>query len=331
MLAVNSKCFKHLEKNVDESATQSVRHIVVDVAKGQRIDNFLLSTLRGVPRARVYRLLRRGEVRVNGGRVRPTYRLQEGDRVRIPPVRNLPAAAPVPRVSAAMRRDLEQAVLHADEALLVLNKPAGYAVHGGSGVSLGIIEALREIMAEPRLELAHRLDRDTSGCLVIARTRAALVELHAALRARAVKKTYVALVHGRWPAKRRTVQLPLHRYVTNAGERRVRVADHGKPSRTDFRLLASVASASWIEAFPQTGRTHQIRVHAAAVGNPLIGDDKYRPAALRAVETRDGGAGPALCLHAQRLTFEFGGERRRFVCEPPPDFQSVWDRLAENR
>ena len=340
MLAVKSKCFKHLEKQLDPTPTPSVRHVVVDDPEGQRIDNFLLNALRGVPRARVYRLLRRGEVRVNGGRVKPTYRLQPGDRVRIPPVR-LPTpdpeasastqAATSSAVSAGMRLDLERALLHEDDALLVLNKPAGYAVHGGSGVSLGIIEALRELRDEPGLELAHRLDRDTSGCLVVARTRRALLELHEALRTRAVKKTYAALVHGRWPGKRRSVQLPLLRYVTRGGERRVRVDDHGKPSRTDFSVVEATDSVSWLQAFPQTGRTHQIRVHAAAVGNPLLGDDKYRPAALRKVELEVAGARIGLCLHAQQLSFEFRGRRCRFACAPPAEFQSAWAAFAENQ
>ena len=163
------------------------------------------------------------------------------------------------------------------------------------------------------------------------RSTKALLELHEALRERAVKKTYVALVHGRWPAKRRSVQLPLHRYVAGTGERRVRVADHGKPSRTDFSLVRATDSVSWLQAYPQTGRTHQIRVHAAAVGNPLLGDDKYRSAPLRQVELSAAGGRIRLCLHAEQLTFEFRGRKCRFSCPAPAEFQSAWDALAENR
>jgi 23S rRNA pseudouridine955/2504/2580 synthase len=327
ILAAKSKCFKRLEKFVEDKSTNRVRYVEVDQAQGQRIDNFLLGLLTGVPRSRVYRLLRKGEVRVNGGRVKATYRLREADRVRIPPVRmevrGEGAVAPVPRVQA---RALASSIIHEDADLLVLNKPAGLAVHGGSGIALGIIEALRQMRAEPGLELAHRLDRDTSGCLLIARSPSALRELHAALRERTVKKRYAALVHGIWPTKRNTVRLRLHKYVTPSGERRVRVSDQGKPSRTDFHVVATASRATWVSAFPHTGRTHQIRVHAASSGNPIVGDSKYRPDALRAMELELGIDG--LCLHAEKLVLPFRGDWLKFVCSPPSAFVSAWEALS---
>ena len=281
----------------------------------------------GVPRSRVYRLLRKGEVRVNGGRVKATYRLCEADRVRIPPVRITASGDPTP-VPRGQLQHLDQAIIHEDEALLVLNKPAGLAVHGGSGITYGVIEALRQLRQDSKLELVHRLDRDTSGCLVIAKQRSALRELHAVMREREVKKRYSALVHGAWPSKRVTVQLRLHRYVTASGERRVRVSDQGKASRTEFQVVARAAAATWVTAFPHTGRTHQIRVHAAASGNPIVGDSKYRPDALQDLESRLGVTG--LCLHAERLSFEFRGERLKFSCAPPKSFALAWEALSQH-
>ena len=236
----------------------------------QRIDNYLLRRLKGVPKSHVYRVLRSGEVRVNSARVKPDYRLQPGDRVRVPPVR-LGASAPRPAPRA-----LDLPVVYEDESLLVLDKPAGIAVHGGSGVSFGVIESLRAERPQARvLELAHRLDRDTSGLLVVAKKRSALVELHRMLREGEVEKTYVALVHGRWSGGARDLRESLHKYVTASGERRVAVRGDGLLAHTRARPIAAGDELSALELRLMTGRTHQIRVHLAHAGHPVVGDDKY--------------------------------------------------------
>ena len=265
---------------------------IVEVEAGdaqQRIDNFLLRELRGLPRSRVYGLLRRGEVRVNGGRVKPAHRLAAGDQVRIPPVR-LRQSEPV----ATGQRTLHQltaAILYEDDHFLAINKPAGLAVHGGSGVSGGVIEGLRELRPHSRLELVHRLDRDTSGVLLLARRGPALRAAHEAFVRGHVRKTYRAVVAGRWPRHRHLIEAPLMRFV-RGGERLVRVDPEGRSARTEFSVVDARASTTLIEARPATGRTHQIRVHAAHAGHPILGDDKYGA---------DGQRSGRLMLHALRL------------------------------
>jgi 23S rRNA pseudouridine955/2504/2580 synthase len=312
----------------NDGAIRSVRHVEIGDAAGQRVDNFLLGLLKGVPKSRIYQMVRKGEVRVNGGRIKPTYRLSPGDTVRIPPVRDRAQAAEPVMGSRDLQR-LEAAVIFENDALMVLDKPAGIAVHGGSGITFGVIEGLRRLRPGAQLELAHRLDRDTSGCLLIAKGRSALLELHAALRERVVKKRYAVLVHGVWQRKTRTVRLGLHRYVTASGERRVRVAQSGKPSRTDFEVIEAAECATWLRARPHTGRTHQIRVHALASGHAVVGDDKYAPAPDRELAASLGVR--RLCLHAEGLTLSFGGEQLRFTCLPPEDFRQAWAVLAEYR
>ena len=242
---------------------------------GQRVDNYLLGRLKGAPRSLIYRILRRGEVRVNKGRIRPDYRLQAGDLLRIPPVRLEPRQAPS-RPADAVLRQLAAAILYEDDRILVLNKPSGLAVHGGSGLRYGVIEGLRALRPEARyLELVHRLDRETSGCLLIARRRSALRILHELLRENRIDKRYLALVRGRWADGRRVVEAPLRKNVLRSGERIVRVDPAGKPSRSVFRPLAVGELASLMEVRLDTGRTHQIRVHAAHIGHPIAGDEKY--------------------------------------------------------
>ena len=239
---------------------------------GQRVDNFLMRQCRGVPRSHIYRVLRTGEVRVNSRRVDSTCRLKEGDRVRVPPIR-------VDETRASLRSQappVDLPVILEDEALLVVDKPAGIAVHGGSGVSFGVIEAMRAARPQQRfLELVHRLDRDTSGLLMIAKKRSALTALHAALRAGRVRKRYLALVRGAFGPAARTVELPLKKFVATSGERRVSVHPEGRESKTVFRLERRVGEFSLVSADLHTGRTHQIRVHLAHVGFPIAGDDKY--------------------------------------------------------
>ncbi len=279
-----------------------MRHLRVDAeAAGQRVDNFLLGQLKGVPRSLVYRLLRRGEVRVNKGRAKPHQRLAAGDEVRIPPVRTA-AAATVGAVPVGLMADLAARILYEDDRVLVLDKPAGVAVHGGSGIAHGVIEALRSARPGAELELVHRLDRDTSGCLIIAKRRSALRFLHAQLRADQVYKRYQALLLGPLAGRVQRVELPLRKNLLQGGERMVRV-DHadGKPALTVFRRLAAYGGMTLADVELHTGRTHQIRVHAAAIGAPVAGDDKYGRSEDQAL-ARELGL-KRLFLHAAELRF----------------------------
>ncbi|HEX5049751.1 MAG TPA: RluA family pseudouridine synthase [Gammaproteobacteria bacterium] len=290
-----------------KTARSTARQRDVDAeAAGQRLDNFLLGELKGVPRSHVYRLIRSGQVRVNSGRVGPSYRLRAGDRVRVPPVAE--RAAPPPAEGGSFEW-LERRVVFEDARLLVLDKPAGLAVHGGSGVSLGCIEALRALRPElPDLELAHRLDRATSGCLLVAKRRSALRVLHALLREGKVSKRYLALVHGRWPANVKEVEAPL---VTRrpASEARVKVDAGGKPAKSSFRLLDIYGkTASLLEVSIATGRTHQIRVHAAHLGHPVAGDDRYGDPEVNASFARRGLRRMFLHAHSVELVWPETGE-----------------------
>lgn len=242
----------------------------------QRLDNFLISRLKGVPKSRIYRIVRKGEVRVNKGRVDVKYRLAIGDIVRIPPVRQSETDAETAFVNRALTDQLQRNILFEDELLLIVNKPSGFAVHGGSGIDSGIIEAFRKRNPEQRfLELVHRLDRDTSGCLLIAKKRSALRALHEQFRDDSVTKTYLALLSGQWSRKKIIVNQPLQKNVSKGGERMVVISKAGKESETLFRRLKCYPEATLVEASPKTGRTHQIRVHAAYLRHPIIGDDRY--------------------------------------------------------
>lgn len=281
---------------------QAVRVTAGDDESGRRIDNFLLGHLKGVPRSRVYRLIRSGEVRVNSRRVQASYRLTEGDVIRVPPVdQRGSAAAPVPerRVRADWIREL---VLWEDGDLLVLNKPAGLAVHGGSGISLGAIELLRATCGpHEHLELVHRLDRDTSGCLLVAKRGSALRRLHAQFREGTVDKRYLALLIGRWPGRARTIDAPLATEHRRGGERHVRVDAGGKEAITHMVPLERFAKAALVEVRLTTGRTHQIRVHAASIGHPVAGDRRYGPPDDPIV--REHGL-RRMFLHARSLVFQ---------------------------
>jgi 23S rRNA pseudouridine955/2504/2580 synthase len=292
----------------------------------QRVDNFLLRELRGLPRSRIYQMLRKGEVRVNGGRVKPTYRLQTGDEVRIPPVHGLAGAsqgAATAFIGEAVLDSVTRSVVFEDDHLLVLNKPSGMPVHGGSGLAIGAIEALRRLRPDQNLELVHRLDRDTSGCLLVAKSRATLRALHTALREREVKKDYALVVYGAWPRRVTSVQLPLRRYLTASGERRVRVADDGKPSRTDFTVRDSAPGATLLGARLHTGRTHRIRVHAAASRHPVVGDEKYATAEQLARSVQLGVR--RLCLHAEAVVLNLDGQKRRFQAPLPGALLAAWE------
>ena len=302
-------------------------HEVGDEGAQQRVDNYLTRLLKGVPKSHIYRILRSGEVRVNSRRVGPAHRLEIGDRLRLPPVQTAPstdpkiALRPVPRFSGR--------IVHEDEALVVVDKPSGVAVHGGSGVSSGVIEQLRRERPLARfLELVHRLDRDTSGLLLLAKKRSALTEMHRQLRQGEIEKVYLALAKGHWADAKRTVKLPLHKYVAGSGERRVRVEEEGRAAHTVFRLKRSYGDLSLLEAELKTGRTHQIRVHLAHLGYPIAGDDKYGDFDLNKALARRGLK--RMFLHASRLTLvhPLTKEPATYSAPLPPELTRFLSQLA---
>lgn len=316
-------------KSHHSSNSTGVRHLTItEGSDGQRIDNFLARELKGVPRSRVYRLLRKGEVRINGKRAQPTARLRLGDQVRLPPVRLESASEGPVAVPPGLADRLSASIVHEDTGLLVLNKPSGIAVHGGSGLRFGLIETLRQLRPDDRfLELVHRLDRETSGVLLVARKRSELRMLHALLRDGRVRKSYLALVAGRLPRGPLPVEVPLDRSA-KAGGGSVRAHAEGKASRTVFRRLRVFRNpdCSLAEVEIDTGRTHQIRVHGAHVGHPVVGDATYGDfplnRRLRTLGLR------RLFLHAREVVYEEpDGRRRAFVAEPGDDLQSVLRRL----
>ena len=293
---------------------------------GQRIDNFLRTQLRGVPKTLIYRILRKGEVRVNKGRIKPEYKLQAGDIVRVPPVRVPERDEPVPVAQGLLLR-LEAAIVYEDKALIILNKPAGIAVHGGSGLTFGVIEAFRQMRPDVKeLELVHRLDRDTSGLLMIAKKRSMLRHLHEALRGDGIDKRYMALVRGNWAASIKQVRAPLMKSNLRSGERMVEVnEDEGKESVTVFKVLRRFGDfATMVEARPITGRTHQIRVHTLHAGHCIAGDSKYGDEGF-SKEIRDLG-GKRLFLHAYMLTVPMpDGTEMKF--QAPVD--EMWAKTVE--
>jgi len=314
---------------MNDLAQDSVRRLKIDDdQEDQRLDNYLMTRLKGVPKSRIYKMVRGGEVRINGGRVEVGYRLKKGDEVRIPPVRvAAPTLAPVTRLPAGAAR-LVPRILYRDDALIALNKPPGMAVHGGSGISRGVIEQLRLELPECRmLELVHRLDRETSGVLLIALKRRALTGMHAAMRDGKVEKRYLTLVAGRWPNPLQHVKLPLHKRVTEEGEKRVTVRDEGQTAHTIFRRLQSFATFTLLEAELKTGRTHQIRVHTSHLGFPIAGDDKYGDFALNKTLASQGLK--RMFLHAASLSFihPISGERLQIEAPLPEDLQSFLDHL----
>ncbi len=305
---------------------------IADSDAGQRIDNFLLRHFKSVPRSRVYRLLRKGEVRVNGKRIDADYRLAAGDTVRLPPVRIEPDAAGPGRPSASLQALIERAVIHEDRHLLVIDKPSGVAVHGGSGMSFGVIETLRAARPGEPLELVHRLDRDTSGCLLVARDRPTLVALHALIRDGGLHKTYLALLAGSWQLGKKRIDAPLATDARERGERHVHVATTGKASVSVFQPVQFFGPlATLMEVEIPTGRTHQIRVHARHAGHPVLGDDKYgdreRNAAMREYGLH------RIFLHAHSVAFDWPGSGMPFHASAPlpPDLAAVIDRLPRAR
>ncbi len=306
------------------------RQVIVDAAHdGQRLDNYLRCELPHVPKSHVYRVIRTGEVRLNGKRAKPESRIAAGDVVRVPPVRQ---AAPDPpkRVPSGLVAMIEAAIIHEDRDLLVIDKPAGVAVHGGSGISFGVIEALRTSRPEEALELAHRLDRDTSGCLLVARRPASLRMLHALLRDNAFDKRYLALVRGKWDLGQKRIDVPLHTDARVGGERTVTVRATGKQAISDFRPVQCFGKlASLVEVALVTGRTHQIRVHAAHAGYPIAGDEKYGDAVFNERMAKLGLERMFLHAHSVSFTWPGSGKVVSVNAPLPPALASVIDRLAD--
>jgi 23S rRNA pseudouridine955/2504/2580 synthase len=310
---------------------EGVRHIeVAEEQAGQRLDNFVHKLLGDIPRSRIYRVIRKGEVRINGHRAGPDTRLQARDKVRIPPVRVRPPSE-VGRPSAALLETVRKAVIHEDDKLLVLDKPSGVAVHGGSGISFGVIEALRALRPDDSLELVHRLDRDTSGCLLVARNTSTLRTVHALLREGSFEKRYLALLKGKWDLGRKRIDIPLRTDIRVGGERTVKADASGKPSVSEFRPVQFFGKrATLVEVGIFTGRTHQIRVHAQHAGHPVAGDEKYGDEEFNA-ELKAIGL-DRMFLHAHSVSFEWpqGGEFS--VNTPlPPELAAVIDRLGDEK
>lgn len=308
------------------SARGPVHTVVVEAEEaGQRIDNFLVRHMKGVPRSHVYRVLRTGQVRVNRGRIRAHYRVRAGDEVRIPPLRTGTERPPPAAEDSAW---LQERILYRDADLLVLDKPAGVAVHAGSGIAHGVIERLRALYPQERgLELVHRLDRDTSGCLVVARNRAALGIAHRALREGRMEKRYLTLVAGRWAGGEREIRAPLLRGAARGGERLVAVDARGKAAVSRFRPLTRFRDATLMEVDLSTGRTHQIRAHAAHSGHPVAGDGKYGDAAFNR-RMRELGL-RRLFLHAQFVALDAGDGRPVWSASAPlpEELRAVLERL----
>ncbi|MFW1666170.1 MULTISPECIES: RluA family pseudouridine synthase [Acinetobacter] len=303
---------------------QSVTWFDVDEHQaGQRIDNFLFSRLKGVPKSRIYRLIREGQVRVNKKRIKAESKLNIGDQIRVAPIRYEPKDETAAPVSDQVAQSLLKRVIYEDEGLLVVNKPAGIAVHGGSGVAYGLIEAMRAATGKKYLELIHRIDRDTSGLVMISKKRSTLKHLQDLLREHKIRKTYAALVKGQVSLDKQLIDAPLLRYELANGERRVRVSKEGKPSKTEWVIAERFKEATLVYASPLSGRTHQIRVHGLSIGHPLVGDDKY---GHQTVYT--GPEARRLCLHAMRLEIP---DYPVIEAPLPEDIQSVVAQLRAQK
>ena len=313
-----------MSESQPESRVQFIQ--LSDEESGQRLDNYLMRILGGVPKTRIYKAIRTGEVRVNKGRAKAERKLNAGDVIRIPPI-SIAAREEGRRVPDRWSQRIDSSIIHNDSELMVIDKPTGLAVHGGSGVQFGLIESLRQMFPDQRyMELVHRLDRDTSGLVMIAKRASVLRELHALLRGDGVDKRYLALVVGKWPAYRARVEASLEKSALPSGERIVRVTPEGRRSLTDFRVIERYRGATLIEAKPVTGRTHQIRVHAQHAGHPILGDPKYGSEEQLNIAKTHGLK--RLFLHAQRLEFRLGGQRYRFEAPLDNELSTVCDSFG---
>jgi 23S rRNA pseudouridine955/2504/2580 synthase len=317
-------------KTTDRPAGPGVRLVrVAEDRAGQRLDNFLLGELKGAPRSLIYKVVRSGQVRVNGGRAKAERRLEAGDEIRIPPVR-LAEAGDKGQPAAGLLQAMAASIVFEDARLLAISKPSGVASHGGSGIGFGVIETLRALRPDEKLELVHRLDRDTSGLMVVAKKRSALLELQALMREEGgISKRYLALLIGRMPDGVMSVDAPLHVGLRQGGERHVQVTASGKPSLSHFRVLERRGGQSYCEVRIETGRTHQIRVHAQHIGHPVAGDDKYgEPEVNRRLREQTGLK--RLFLHAASLEFALDGGKTPYVLNAPlaSELVDVLDRLA---
>lgn len=284
---------------------------ITEYQTNQRIDNFLIRELKGVPKSRIYRAIRSGEVRVNGKRIKADYRLEEGDEVRIPPIRRAERDEPA-KISANFQDTLKKSIIVEEKSYILINKPPGIAVHGGSGVSLGIIEGFRQLYPKHNLELIHRIDKGTSGCLLIAKKRSFLRYMQEKLREKDIEKRYLLIVHGVVDFDKERVDIPLQKFTQVSGERIVVPNEEGKPSTTIFRTLKRGKEMTLLEAQPITGRTHQIRVHAKQIGHPIVGDQKYGD---RGLDTKLGKwAKKRLWLHAASLSFKLPDGELFAIC-----------------
>jgi len=311
-------------KTTSQSPNPQVQWLEISEANcDQRLDNFLITYLKGVPKTRIYRMVRKGEVRVNKGRVEVSYRLALGDIVRIPPVRVAEKTDTI-IVQPTLKYSLENHILYEDDGFIVLNKPSGFAVHGGSGINSGVIEALRQLRPQQKfLELVHRLDKETSGCLLIAKKRSVLKLLHEMFRGDGMQKTYLALLAGQFKRKKQWVDVPLLKNVSQGGERMVTVSQAGRTAETLFTRLKAFQEATLVHAAPKTGRTHQIRVHAAWLGHPIVGDERYGENEVNKAFKRRGYK--RLFLHAEQLEFTHPvtGKSLHFVAPLPDDLQAL--------
>lgn len=299
-----------------EKNRQASRQVSIDTGhEGQRIDNFLVSVLKGVPKSRIYRLLRKGEVRVNKGRIKPGYRLKKDDIVRIPPL-VLESRQEQQRPSAKLSDLILGATLYEDEDVLILNKPSGIAVHGGSGINIGVIETLRAVRPDiPDIELVHRLDRATSGCLMFAKNRRTLLRLHTLLRTNAVDKRYLTLLKGRWQNGEQRIDMALSKNRLQSGERMVHQDDSGKMASSYFCPIKINDEASLMEVKLLTGRMHQIRVHATHMGHAVAGDDKYGDRDFNRQMRKYGLS--RMFLHAHRIEFELDDKQKKIMVQAP--------------
>ncbi|MCY3884718.1 MAG: RluA family pseudouridine synthase [Gammaproteobacteria bacterium] len=294
-----------------------VRYITVNDHVGQRLDNFLIRELRPVPKRRIMQMIRRGEVRVNSKRARVGLRLEEGDRIRVPPiVREEP---PDKDIGDSLKAHVRERVIFEDDRLIIVNKPVGLAVHAGGTIQVGLIDVVRSIYESDRIELAHRIDKDTSGCVVMTRTRVALLEVHHAFNQKLVEKHYDAIVFGQWPENCARIDLAIRRFSMPNGERRAEIDSSGREALTEFSIKSRCPSATWLDAVPITGRTHQIRVHAASTGHFVLGDPKYSRA-------NSSIKVPRMLLHASSITFAKGP---RVQAPLDQSFTECWHRLCQ--